>query len=114
MAKWSDIREKHLSDPEVAEEYVKLPPVELVAQIIRARKSKGLTQGDLAEMIGTKQPAIARIESGRYLGCSISILLKIAEALDTSLTIRPRKKIRLKASTSRDAQETPQKKAAGA
>ena len=114
MAKWSDIREKHLSDPEVAEEYVKLPPVELVAQIIRARKSKGFTQGDLARMIGTKQPAIARIESGRYLGCSIGILLKIAEALDTPLTIKPRKRMRFKASTSKGDQKSPRKKAAEA
>jgi transcriptional regulator with XRE-family HTH domain len=111
MAKWSDIREKHLSDPEVAEEYEKLPPVELVAQIIKARKTRGLTQEDLARMIGTKQPAIARIESGKYLGCSIGTLLKIAEALDMSLTISPRRKIRFNTSTPENSQGGSQRKA---
>lgn len=105
MAKWSDIREKHLGDPGVAEEYMKLPSVELVAQIIRARKSKGLTQEDLAKAVGTKQPAIARIESGKYHGCSINTLLKIADALDTPLTIRPRKSVKLKALESQNFQK---------
>lgn len=114
MAKWSDIREKHLSDHEVAKEYEKLPPIELVAQIIRARKSKGLTQGQLARMIGTKQPAIARIESGKYLGCSIRTLLKIAEALDTPLTIKPRKRVLFKKPAARKSQKGSQKKMAGA
>ena len=104
MAKWSDIREKHLGDPEVAEEYMKLPSVEFIAQIIRARKSKGLTQEDLAKAVGTKQPAIARIESGKYLGCSINTLLKIADALDTPFTIRPRKSMKLKALESKRLQ----------
>ena len=98
---------KHLTDPEVAEEYMKLPPVELVAQIIKGRKSKGLTQEDLARIIGTRQPAVARIESGKYLGCSINTLLKIADALDTTFTIKPRKKIRFKMS---DIKDVPVKK----
>ncbi|MDQ7827236.1 MAG: hypothetical protein RDV48_30865 [Candidatus Eremiobacteraeota bacterium] len=41
MADWRRIREQHLSDAEVFEEYAKLPPVYHVAQIIGTRKCKG-------------------------------------------------------------------------
>ncbi|MCL5036492.1 MAG: hypothetical protein M1269_05155 [Chloroflexi bacterium] len=33
---WKSIREKYLGKPEVAEEYNKLPPVRIAAQIINA------------------------------------------------------------------------------
>ena len=36
----------------------------------------------------TKQPAIARIESGRYRGMSVATLGKMARALDARLVIR--------------------------
>ncbi|MDQ7827241.1 MAG: helix-turn-helix transcriptional regulator [Candidatus Eremiobacteraeota bacterium] len=114
MANWRRLREQHLSDAEVLEEYAKLPPIDLVAQIIRARKSKGLTQEGLARLIGTKQPAIARIESGKYLGCSIETLLKIAEALETPITIKikPRKKLKMRLSARGEGHAVNIKKAA--
>ena len=33
-------------------------------------------------MIGTSQPAIARLESGKYKNVSMSFIRKVAEALD--------------------------------
>lgn len=53
-----------------------------------ARIDKGITQSQLAKMIGTKQPSIARLESGKTPP-SISFLNDIAKALDTYL-IEPR------------------------
>ena len=52
--------------------------------ITEARLHAGLTQAQLAEKIGTKQPSVARIEKGTGLP-SLSFLLKIAHALDTHL-----------------------------
>ena len=50
-----------------------------VAQLIyEARTKAGLTQKQLAELIGTKQPVIARLEDADYEGHSLSMLQKIA------------------------------------
>ena len=55
-------------------------------QIARLRILRGLTQAQLAEKVGTKQPSIARLENGSSLP-SISFLSKLAEALDAKLEI---------------------------
>ena len=55
--------------------------------ILDARMKAGLTQKQLAELIGTKQPVIARLEDADYLGHSLSMLARIAIALDQRLDI---------------------------
>ena len=60
-----------------------------VAQLIyEARTKAGLTQKELADLIGTKQPVIARLEDADYEGHSLSMLQKIAHALNKRLEIR--------------------------
>lgn len=51
------------------------------------RIKNGLTQKELANLLGTKQSSIARLENGNSGLPSNSFLKRIAEALDTSLTI---------------------------
>ena len=59
-----------------------------VAQLIyEARTKAGLTQKQLAELIGTKQPVIARLEDADYEGHSLSMLQKIAHALNQRVVI---------------------------
>jgi transcriptional regulator with XRE-family HTH domain len=60
-------------------------------QVIEQRKARGLSQKELAELTGTTQSAIARLESGGRPP-RIDTLLRIAEALDCELIIdlRPR------------------------
>ena len=59
-----------------------------VAQLIYdARTEAGLTQTQLAELIGTSQPTIARLEDADYEGHSLSMLQRIAAALDRPLQI---------------------------
>jgi ribosome-binding protein aMBF1 (putative translation factor) len=59
-----------------------------VAQsIYEARIKAGLTQQQLADRIGTKQPVIARLEDADYEGHSVSMLQKIAIALNQRLEI---------------------------
>lgn len=53
----------------------------LAKEIIKLRKKNKLTQKELAEKIGTSQPAIARIESGNYHNVSLAFLRKLAGAL---------------------------------
>jgi UDP-N-acetylglucosamine 1-carboxyvinyltransferase len=47
-----------------------------------ARRHKGMTQNDLAELLATSQSAVARIEQGRQ-NLSLDMLAKIGDALDS-------------------------------
>jgi ribosome-binding protein aMBF1 (putative translation factor) len=59
-----------------------------VAQMIYdAREQAGLTQTQLAKLIGTRQPVIARLEDAEYEGHSLSMLQKIAAALGRGLKV---------------------------
>ena len=56
-------------------------------QIARLRMLRGLTQAQLAEMVGTRQPSIARLENGTSTP-SLSFLTKIAEALGAKIEFK--------------------------
>jgi DNA-binding XRE family transcriptional regulator len=56
-------------------------------QIARLRIARGLTQTQLAEMLGTHQPSIARLESGSSIP-SLTFLNRIAAALDAKIEIK--------------------------
>ncbi len=88
MKNWKSLKKELLKDKNIRREYEKLEPRYLIiSQLIEARRKKGLTQNDLAKRIGTKQSAIARIESGKA-NPTISFLEKLATALDSKLTIQ--------------------------
>lgn len=57
----------------------------VTAQIARAiydaRRAAGLTQQELAELVGTQQPVIARLEDNDYDGHTLAMLGRIARAL---------------------------------
>ena len=60
-----------------------------IAQLIyEARTAAGMTQAELAKLIGTKQPVIARLEDADYQGHSLTILQRIADALNQQLELR--------------------------
>jgi ribosome-binding protein aMBF1 (putative translation factor) len=56
--------------------------------IYDVRKQAGLTQRQLADLIGTTQSVIARLEDADYDGHSLSMLARIAAALDRKLEIK--------------------------
>lgn len=62
--------------------------VELIGKIIAAREEKGLSQRDLAELSGIKQPAIARMESMKTIP-KIDTLFKVLAPLGYTLSITP-------------------------
>ncbi|MGH8056269.1 MAG: helix-turn-helix domain-containing protein [Candidatus Entotheonellia bacterium] len=59
----------------------------IARMIYDARTRAGLTQQQLAELVGTKQPVIARLEDADYEGHSLSMLQRIAAALNQKLDI---------------------------
>ena len=56
--------------------------------VIRVRKEAGLTQEELAKRIGTKQPALSRLEKGGFEKANIETLRRIANALDYKLIVK--------------------------
>ncbi|HKL04062.1 MAG TPA: helix-turn-helix transcriptional regulator [Cryomorphaceae bacterium] len=84
---FKQFKSKTLKDPVVKTEYETLgPEYELVKTIIRERISRGWSQTELAEAIGSRQPVISRLERGDS-NPSLSTLQKIAKALDLSLQV---------------------------
>lgn len=60
---------------------------EIAQQVFDLRTAQGLTQGQLADRVDTKQPAISGVESARRLP-TLGLLIRIAAALDRRLVIR--------------------------
>jgi ribosome-binding protein aMBF1 (putative translation factor) len=56
-------------------------------QIYELRTARGLTQQQLAELIGTKQPVIARLEDADYEGHSLAMLYRIGAALGCHVAV---------------------------
>lgn len=88
MQNWKNFKKELLKDEQIAQEYKKLEPrYQLISELIKSRLKKGLSQEQLAERIGTKQSAIARIESGNA-NPSIEFLEKITKAMGSKLVIQ--------------------------
>ena len=91
--RYEDFRTEQLKDPELKKEYDALEEeFTLAREIIELRKRQNLTQKQLAQKIGSSQPAIARLESGSYKNISLSFLRRLAEALEAIPEIHLRKK----------------------
>ena len=59
-----------------------------IAQMIyEARTARKLTQKQLAALVGTTQPVIARLEDSDYEGHSLDMLHRIAKALKLRLNV---------------------------
>lgn len=69
----------------------------LAMQIHEARTSAGISQKQLAERAGTQQSVISRLEDSDYDGHSLSMLKRIARALDCKLRVELFPKERLSA-----------------
>lgn len=61
---------------------------DIAFQIIALREKAGLTQKQLANLVGTKQSNIARLESADYTGYTLKTLEKVTKALRSRLEIR--------------------------
>ena len=91
--RYEDFLKQQLKNPKLRKEYESLEDeFTLAKEIIELRIKSKLTQKQLAQQIGTSQPAIARIESGSYRNVSLSFLRRIADALGAVPEIHLRKK----------------------
>jgi len=94
LTSYQDFETELLKKPGIRKEYDALKPkYDIVRTIIERRNQLQLSQTRLARIIGTRQPAISRLEKGDS-NTTLSTLLKVAEALDLdiALSVRSRTK----------------------
>ena len=92
MAKTRDfaavIRKKLSQDQDLAQRVEEESlNADVATAIYEARTSAGLTQSQLAKRVGTQQSVIARLESADYEGHSLTMLRRIAHALNKQLRL---------------------------
>jgi transcriptional regulator with XRE-family HTH domain len=89
-----DFVKKILKDPAVKAEYdAQAEEFALLDELLKARRRAGLTQAEVATRMGTKTPAVARLEGGggsRQHSPSVATLRKYAQAVGCRLEIRLR------------------------
>jgi transcriptional regulator with XRE-family HTH domain len=66
--------------------WLRRPGLDLAESVIRLRRLRGLNQTELAKKMRTKQPAIARIESGDA-NVRLETLVELAQALNTTVRL---------------------------
>jgi len=85
--KHKDFKAQLLRDPKVLQEYEALEPkFRLIRDVLFLRSELNLSQVQLAKLVGTRQPAISRLERGDG-NITISTLRRVADALDADLDI---------------------------
>lgn len=85
-----DYIRKHFGNyPEFEEEAEKVRTDLMVGQMIYdARQEAGLSQTELAKLVGTTQSVISRLENADYEGYSLPMLKRVAAALHKQVEIR--------------------------
>ncbi|HDM77453.1 MAG TPA: XRE family transcriptional regulator [Deltaproteobacteria bacterium] len=90
--KHTELKEVALKRKGVNVEYQSLEPeFTLLRAMLSARQKSGLTQAQIAERMGTKSPAITRLESSLTSGKhspSLATIKKYAEAVGYHLEIK--------------------------
>lgn len=80
--------ERKLQDPDFRARFEAAEQAwDIALQLAALRQARGLTQKQVANMLGTKQQAIARLEDPAYAGHSLSMVRKYVEALGASLDV---------------------------
>jgi transcriptional regulator with XRE-family HTH domain len=80
--------EEQLRDPDFAERFKRAGEAwDVALQIAALREKAGLSQKDLARKLHTSQQNISRLESPSYEGHSLSMLRRVAEALNADIRV---------------------------
>ena len=82
---WDEFEKRTFTPEEIMESNLR---VALISELIRARNDQGITQKQLEEASGVKQPVIARMEKGTT-DPQLMTILKILRPLGKTLAIVP-------------------------
>lgn len=83
---WEDFEKRTFTPEEIMESDLR---VALISELIHARQDKGITQKQLEEVSGVKQPVIARMENGTT-DPQLMTILKILRPLGKTLAMKRR------------------------
>ena len=89
FATWEDVRKEMFTPEEIAESNLR---VAWIGELVKARKERGLSQKQLEELTGVKQPVIARMENGSTTP-NLSTILKVLAPLGKTLYIGDLKEV---------------------
>jgi DNA-binding XRE family transcriptional regulator len=79
-----------LERPGVRREFEALQPkYDLIRALIQRRHQQGISQAELAKMVGMQQPAISRLENGSH-STAIGTVIKVASALGLEICLKDR------------------------
>ena len=82
------LKAEWLSDPQTRAEYEALADeFDMAREMIDARGRAGLTQGEVAQRMGTTQSVIARLESGKRMA-SMRTVQRYASAIGARVVVR--------------------------
>lgn len=83
--KWEEVRKELFTPEQIAESNMR---VSIMSELIKARNEQGITQKQLEDMSGVKQPVIARMEHGTS-NPQIETVLKVLAPLGKTLAVVP-------------------------
>lgn len=81
---WEDFEKEIFTPEEIAESDLR---VAIIGELIKARQERGITQKQLEEMSGVKQPVIARLETGAT-DPRLNTVMKLLYSLGKTLVIK--------------------------
>lgn len=80
--------ERKLADPDFRARFERAGRAwDVALQLAALRRARGLTQRQVAEMLGTHQQAIARLEDPSYSNQSLTMVRKYAAALNALVDV---------------------------
>ena len=82
---WDEVQSELFTPEEITESSLR---VQLMGELIKARREQGISQKRLEELSGVKQPVIARMEKG-YTSPQLDTLLKVLAPLGKTIAIVP-------------------------
>ena len=88
MKTWKEIRPKLYTADEIRESDLR---VAIIGELIKARQEKNISQRELEQLSGVRQPIISRIEAGET-NPQMDTLLRILAPLGKTLAIVPLEK----------------------
>ncbi len=84
---WKALYLKKEKDREFNEDFIEVEQeYELIRQVVEARKSRGMTQQSLAEVVGVSQQEISRFEREKHIP-KLSNFIKILDAVGLEIKL---------------------------
>ena len=83
MPTWKQLKKELLTEQEITQLDLR---VDIISNLIEAKRNKGISQKKLEEISGVSQPVIARLEKGNTIP-TLETLIKLLTPLGKRLTI---------------------------